>query len=501
MGFGTTTDRNVIPVIGAPVAGISWRLPARIAELLGVIPWAAGWAGPAGIGGARILLLAVVLAALGELCIPLVGWGEHPAAEAVAAASVPLHAHLLSEIELGWAPAAAVFLLAQLPLLLVILLQEHRRRTERSRSLVEDPIGLATTFANIGFWRWDAGTDCLSATEHCRRLTGFAMNESLTGASFLSAVHPDDRALVSRNVDRALREGCPCESEYRVLLPDGTIRWIAARGRPIRSRSRRSVGLAGIAVDITRQKQDALEAERRQQELAHLTRVTTLDGLSGAFAHELNQPLTAILSNAQAAQRLITRQPLDTIALEEILADIVDDDNRAATIIQRLRSLLKKGDPTKRPLDLNELVNEVNELARSDFIERQVAIATHFTENLPPVFGDRVQLQQVVLNLVVNACESLEMQHLPRQIVISTECRKRRWIQLSISDNGGGISDEILDRVFEPFVTTKLHGLGLGLSICRSIVTAHGGTLRATNNPIRGTTIRLRLPASTGDES
>jgi len=235
--------------------------------------------------------------------------------------------------------------------------------------------------------------------------------------------------------------------------------------------------------------------QRQQTELAHLSRVTMLGELSGSMAHELNQPLTAILSNAQAAQRFLARDPVDLDEVRDILTDIVEQDNRAGEVIQRLRLLLKKGEVQRRSLDLNEVVREVLQLLRSDLVNQGVTTDTALAPALPVVNADRVQLEQILLNLVMNACDAMSG-NAPgdRRVLVQTELTLGHTVTVSVSDSGAGIASGDLERVFEPFFTTKMQGLGLGLSVCRSIITAHGGKLWAAHNPDRGATFHFSLP-------
>jgi PAS domain S-box-containing protein len=245
-------------------------------------------------------------------------------------------------------------------------------------------------------------------------------------------------------------------------------------------------------VDITERRQNERIAARQRDEIAHLSRVAALGELSGSLAHEINQPLMGILSNAQAAQRFLARDDVNLDEVREILADIVEDDKRAGEVIRRLRALLKKGDLQKKPLDINSVVDDVVRLTRNDLMNREVVASTELTPNLPPVFGDPIQLQQVLLNLVLNACEAMEALPGPRQVRLRT-CRTEGGVEILVSDCGGGIPPGDLERIFEPFVTTKEHGTGLGLSICRTIIGAHGGRLWAENIG-EGATFRCMLP-------
>jgi C4-dicarboxylate-specific signal transduction histidine kinase len=260
------------------------------------------------------------------------------------------------------------------------------------------------------------------------------------------------------------------------------------------------VELQGIGRDVTDLKVADMEVAQRRKEVTHLTRVAILGELSGALAHELNQPLTAILSNAQAAQRLLARAPADLATVGEILDDIVTDDLRAGEVITRLRALLKKDEGRFQPLDVNDVTTEVLALARSELIERHVTVDTRLAPGLPSVRGDRVQLQQVMLNLLLNACEAVSANGpAERMLTVSTALDGDGLLLTSIADRGSGIPPDAGDRLFEPFFTTKPHGLGLGLSICRSIIDAHGGRLWVDNNPDRGATFTFALPGRHGD--
>jgi len=248
-------------------------------------------------------------------------------------------------------------------------------------------------------------------------------------------------------------------------------------------------------VDVTERRNVERATARQRDEIAHLSRVAMLGELSGSLAHELNQPLTAILSNAQAAQRFLAHRPPPLEKLTEILADIVKSDHRAGAVIQRLRSLLRKEDAQRHPLEINDLVEESLHLMRSDLMNRQVAVSTEFDEAMPAVSGDRNQLQQVLLNFVINGCDAMDGQEVDRRLLVRTRATAQGNVEVSVADRGAGIPVADLDRIFEPFMTTKSHGLGLGLAICRSIVEAHGGRLWATNNADRGATLHCELPA------
>jgi len=252
--------------------------------------------------------------------------------------------------------------------------------------------------------------------------------------------------------------------------------------------------LITIARDVTRQRLMEREAQEQRVELMHLSRVAMLGELSGALAHQLNQPLTAILSNAQAAQRLLARDRIEAQDLREILQDIVSEDKRAGDVIRRLRALFKKGETQLQKLDANELVREVLSLVHGSLTSRYIRVAIDLSTLPVFVRGDRVQLQQVLLNLVSNAGEAMEAPGSVRLLTVKTAPNTDERVQIIVTDGGPGVPDSIMARLFDPFFTTKPQGLGLGLSISRSIIAAHGGELLVRNNPGGGATFRIMLP-------
>ena len=241
-------------------------------------------------------------------------------------------------------------------------------------------------------------------------------------------------------------------------------------------------------MNVTAQYHSRIQMEDQRRQLTHLARVNALGQLSGALAHELNQPLSSILSNAEAARLLLKRPPVDMEMLDEILDDIVSEDHRAAQVIRRLRALLKHGETRLQALDTAELIRDVLQFANAELVTRRVSVATCIAPDVPPLLGDRVQVQQVLLNLILNASEAMASSP-ERRLLLSTTVVPNGSTQISVRDSGPGIAPSVVDRLFEPFVTTKAEGLGLGLSISRTIVASHGGRLWAENNPEGGATV------------
>jgi signal transduction histidine kinase len=255
--------------------------------------------------------------------------------------------------------------------------------------------------------------------------------------------------------------------------------------------------LGEVFANALARKQGELEAQRLRQDLTHIGRVSALGELTASLTHELSQPLTAILSNAQTAQRLVAADVVDLESVREILSDIVTDDKRAAAVISGLRALIKKGEPEFMPLDLNVIVGEVTWLLRSDTIMRNVSMSLELAPDLPRVRGDRVQLQQVVLNLVLNGFEAMREPHAgARTLVIRTARDGAATLRVTVQDSGPGIAEKDRGHIFEPLYTTKTEGLGMGLAIVRTIVHAHGGAVEAENNPQGGASLHVTLPVA-----
>jgi len=283
--------------------------------------------------------------------------------------------------------------------------------------------------------------------------------------------------------------------EERITDASGKLRWLQTIKRPILDQDGNVNQVLGSSADITYRKSMELELDRQRNELAHLSRVTMLSELSGSLAHELNQPLAAILSNAQAALRFLKEDQPDLHEVRDILLDIVKDDKRAGEVIRGLRLLLKKGERRSDMLDVNDVVRDVLRLVNSDILNAGVNLSVSFAPALPQIAGDIVQLQQVIINLVVNGCDAMvDNAAGERKLAISTGRGDDESIQIVVTDQGKGILAEDIERVFEPFYTTKKTGLGLGLAVCRQIVAAHGGRLWCTSGPGRGTTFFLAFP-------
>jgi PAS domain S-box-containing protein len=365
--------------------------------------------------------------------------------------------------------------------------EEALRRTEaKFRAVFE------ANFVPLCFWHKDGRI--LEANGAYLRLTGFSRAELEAGQARWDVLTlPEEFHLVRRTLAElaAGREGStPYEKVYR--LRDG--RHIPVLFSAALLAGYRDRGVA-YAIDLSERKQAEAALQKAQAELAHAARVMTMGELAASLAHELNQPLTAILSNAQAALRFLTAPSPDLDEVRAILADVVEDDQRAGEVIRRLRNLLRKGEVELLPLNLNQLTQEAVRLLHSDAIIRHVAVVVELDPDLPPVPGDRVQLQQVLLNLMLNGFEAMaERATDDRQMVVRTQRVDAKTVQVAVQDCGSGLDEDVLARIFEPFYSTKSEGMGMGLSICRSILEIHGGRLWAANNLDRGATFYFSLP-------
>ena len=297
-----------------------------------------------------------------------------------------------------------------------------------------------------------------------------------------------DREVIDASVERFI-------PEERLTDTRGQVRWLQTVKRPI-MRNGTAQQILGASTDITRRKETELQLQELRAELAHVARISTMGELAASLAHELNQPLTAMLSNAQAALRFLANNPADIDEVREILEDIVADNNRAGEIIRRMRMMVKKENAEFLPLNVASLIREVIDLLHSDAIFQDVQISLRLDDSLPPILGDRVQLQQVVLNLLLNAFDAMRNGPAERTVSIKTDIYGERMIRVSVRDSGTGLTEK-LDKIVEPFYTTKPEGMGIGLSICRSIVETHNGHMWAENNAEeRGATFYFTVPVA-----
>jgi PAS domain S-box-containing protein len=370
-----------------------------------------------------------------------------------------------------------------------------RRKAEEALRASEERMSLAAESANLGMWVWDIPGDDIWATEKCRLLLGFEPTERLDFRKFIDRLHPEDRAPTREALRRSLQTRSEYDMEYRVVLPDGSVRWISVRGHATFDAENRAVRLMGVSIDITSTKLAQLQLLQQRDELAHLSRVTTLGEMATTLAHELNQPLAAIHSNAETAEILLAKEPLELDELRSIVNDIRQDGLRAAEVILRMRSLLRRHQFKMERIEVKSLIEAVSELLHGVVISHRARLRIELAPALPPVLGDAIHLQQILLNLIINALEAMvDCPTRERQVVVRAATHAALGLEVTVTDQGPGFSKGKLAKLFEPFFTTKKKGMGMGLAICQRIIQSHGGHLSAENNPDRGATVRFTLP-------
>jgi PAS domain S-box-containing protein len=379
--------------------------------------------------------------------------------------------------------------------------QDITERKKAEESLRESEAKYRSLYDSMmdGYVLVDMDGRILKCNEAYRAMTGYTQDELLRLT--YRDITPEKWHVAEREIieQQVLTRGYSdvYEKEYRRM--DGTVLPIELRIFLSKDDTGSNVGMWAIVRDISGRKLIESEARKLREDLAHVTRVSTLGELTSSLAHEINQPLAAILSNAQAAQRFLSQDKPDMKEVGEILGDIIRDDNRAAEVIRKIRSLLKKEEARYESLSLNDVVEEILNVIRNDTALAAVSIEKEFDTKMPAVWGDRIQLQQVILNLVLNAAESMREEGPgSRTLIIGTSKKDGRFAEVSIKDAGPGIDQKAIGRIFEPFYTTKSGGMGMGLAISKDIVKSHRGDLRAVNNPDRGATFSFTVLFDSG---
>jgi C4-dicarboxylate-specific signal transduction histidine kinase len=308
-------------------------------------------------------------------------------------------------------------------------------------------------------------------------------------------IHPGDVALYEQIVERAARDGTDFAFEHRLLLPDGTIKHLKIVAHPSKNECNDLVEYVGAVLDVTERKRSEDAMDRLRLDLAHVSRVSTLGQMAASIAHEINQPLAGIVINGNASLRWLAGDSPNLDEAREATRRIVRDGRRAGDVITRLRSLFRReGSPNER-LGINEVVQEVIAITRGNVQKGDATIRTQMADDLPLVRGDRVQLQQLVLNLIMNAVEAMsEVHDRPREVVVSTQRGEENEVRVQVQDSGVGLDPEGKEKLFEAFYTSKTVGMGMGLAISRSIVEHHGGRLWAVSNDGPGATFLFTIP-------
>ena len=369
-----------------------------------------------------------------------------------------------------------------------------QKRAAASRELIEERMRLAVAAAKIGFWDWDLKTGQVVRSPEAAEMVKAGELETIRGISGVN-YHPEDRELITAKLRESLQVGKDYQHEFRIIWPDGSIRWIEARGRALYDENVEPYRMLGTVIDITERKRNEELKRLHDAEVAHLSRISTMGNMASGLAHEINQPLGAILNYTGVCANLLKLNPVPTDKLRAALDDVVSETSRAGEIISRIRSFVAKRAPKSAAVDVNELVRESISFVDFELRHQGISMELRIASGLRPVLADTIQIEQVLVNLIHNAMQAMATTPPTRRhMTIETAPAEKGMVQVSVTDTGVGISTEGLKRLFEPFFTTKPEGLGLGLNISRSIVESHGGRLSASTNPKGGMRFSFTLP-------
>lgn len=369
-------------------------------------------------------------------------------------------------------------------------------RLARELRASESRLDLAASAAGLALWSWEAQSNRIWISARARTMFGIVGDETLEIQRVLSMIETDDAEQVMRSWREAITSGAEVETHFRFRLADGGVRWVLARGRSEKDAVGKLVSVQGVLRDVTDQQRAREENEELRRDLAHAGRVSVLGTLSSSLAHELAQPLGAILLNAEAGELLLKKPNPDLEEIRQILIDIQRDDRRAAEVIEGLRRFLKRRQLDFAEVPVAPLIQDVATLLRSDAIARNVTLECESDPGLPPIRGDKVHLSQVLINVLMNGMDAVAGQPAARrQVRLQATSDGSGNVELTVRDSGSGIEPKTLARIFEPFFTTKASGMGMGLSVSRTIVEAHGGRLWAENSEGGGAMFRILLPS------
>jgi PAS domain S-box-containing protein len=377
------------------------------------------------------------------------------------------------------------------------------QQVEADLRLSEAYLAEAQRLSHTGSWAWSPPPgDIRYWSEECYRVQGFDPKGGQPRyEEFFQTIHPDDQARIAEVVERAVREKEEFEFDYRIIHPGGEIRDARSFGHPILDPSGNLVEYVGTIIDVTDRRQAENERKRlheAQADLAHASRMTTMGELTASLAHEVNQPITAIVNGASTCVRWLTREDPDVGEAREAASGVIRNAKRAADIINRIRSISKKGESKRQLVNVNELIGEMIALLRNEANRYSISIRSDLDTELPEVMADSVQVQQVMMNLIMNSIDAMKEVDRARELVIRLRRVEDQYLMISVSDSGVGLPPEGANQIFDAFFTTKSHGLGMGLRISRSIVESHGGRLWATDNSPHGANFSFTLPIPNG---
>jgi PAS domain S-box-containing protein len=372
-----------------------------------------------------------------------------------------------------------------------------RHRAERSLTESEHRFQNVADTAPVLIWMAGMNNEGIFFNKTWLQFTGRTIDEEC-GDGWLKGVHPDDLPHCLEICGTGFKKREPFTIEFRLRRNDGEYRWVLDTGTP-RFEAGNFVGYIGSCIDITERRQAELDHQLQSTELARVGRLALMGELAASLAHEVNNPVGAMVANASAGQRLLARDALEPQELKELLTDIVADGHRAREVIQGIRNMARKSEPSYSPVRPNDLIRDLLRIVRADAVARKIKLVTEVDENVAPIMGNSVQLLQVLLNLTMNGFEALSVKRVDsRRLIIRAEPGGEHQIKLSVRDSGPGFPNGIVEQLFEPFFSTKSEGTGMGLAIARSIIEAHGGTLSGANSPEGGALFTVCLPSANG---
>jgi NO-binding membrane sensor protein with MHYT domain/signal transduction histidine kinase len=445
-----------------------------------------------------------------------IGWGKIAGAVVMGAAIPIMHytgmaaasftpsgmpmdlSHAVSISTLGTAGIAAVaFMVLGLALLTSWVDRRFAAQTlelqEQKLHQSEAYLSEAQRLSHTGSFGWRVSTGEILWSEETFRIFQYDRTTKPTVELILQRTHPEDAALVKQTIERALQDGKDFDYEYRLVMPDGSIKYVHVVAHALSDESG-SIDFVGAVMDVTERKRAEEALHQAQADLAHVNRVTTMGELTASLAHEINQPIAAAVTNANSCLRWLTRDQPDLEEARAAAMRIVKDGTRAGEITSRIRLLFKKGTPERELVDVNGVIREMMVLLRGEAMRYNISFRTELAEDLPQFMGDRVQLQQVIMNLIINSIDAMKDVDGRREVDIESQRAENEHILVSVSDTGVGLPPRQADQIFNAFFTTKPQGTGMGLSISRTIVESHGGRLWAADNSPRGASFRLSLP-------
>jgi PAS domain S-box-containing protein len=376
----------------------------------------------------------------------------------------------------------------------------ERTRNEEALKRNETFLAKAQHLSSTGSFAWRVATNDITWSDEVYRIFGLRPAVTLTPELIGTRIHPEDIPLWAESIDHARRKGTDYECEHRLLLPDNSVKYLRMVAHSTRDQEGQ-VEYIGAIQDVTDHRLSEEALDKVRSELAYVARITSLGAMTASIAHEISQPLSGVITNANTCLRMLAADPPNLDGARETARRTLRDGNRASDVITRLRALFSKKSATRELMNLNEATREVIALSLSELQRSRVILRAELADDLPPVTGDRVQLQQVILNLLLNASDAMSGVHdRPRQLVIRTEGDEGDRVRLSVQDAGVGLKREDVDRLFEAFYTTKAGGMGIGLSVSRCIIESHDGRLWASPNNGPGATFSFSIPRR-GDSS